>query len=272
LAMAAAALAGLAALARRDHRAALILAVWLVQPVALLSVLTATSSDFAPERHLSFLIPAYAAALASFLVEVGRRAGRHGPWLAVLLTAALISPGVVALSRDIGNFTPDLRSASLYLGSKFGQSDVLLSTGGVPEQGVDARLYGDYAALEAPDGDPLSSWQNVGKDTGCTLVARLGLQPAPLAAWVLLRSPDPTTLAVRLEAVGFDQVVTFGPFVVGRKLLHRHTVVAALSAGVHAYRVGARLSPGTPDFARLAGTYRLARSYARHPESCSSVQ
>jgi hypothetical protein len=268
LVMAAAALAGLAALASRDRRAALILGVWLVQPVALLSVLTATSTDFAPERHLSFLIPAYAAALASFLVEVGRRAGPRGPWLAVALTAALISPGVVALSRDIGNFTPDLRNASLYLGSQFGRSDVLLSTGGVPEQGVDARLYGDYAALEAPDGDPLSAWKDVGQDAGCALVARLGNQPVPLAAWVLLRSPDPTTLAVRLEAVGYDQVVAFGPFVVGRRLLHRHTVVAALTAGVHAYRVGALLSPGTPDFARLAGIYRLARGDARHPENC----
>src|SRR6185312_15769069 len=137
LALAAAALAGLVMLAMRDRRAALILGVWLVQPIVLLSILTATSPDFAPERHLSFMIPAYVAALATFLVEVGRRAGRYGPWLAALLTLAAITPGVVALSRDVGNFTPDLRHASLALGSQFGSDDVLLSTGGVPEPGVD---------------------------------------------------------------------------------------------------------------------------------------
>ena len=59
VALAAAALAGLVMLAMRDRRAALILGVWLVQPVVLLSILTATSPDFAPERHLSFMIPAY---------------------------------------------------------------------------------------------------------------------------------------------------------------------------------------------------------------------
>src|SRR6478609_6668463 len=103
LALAAAALAGLVMLAMRDRRAALILGIWLVQPIVLLSILTATSPDFAPERHLSFMIPAYVAALATFLVEVGRRAGRYGPWLAAPLTLAAITPGVVALSRDVGN-------------------------------------------------------------------------------------------------------------------------------------------------------------------------
>ena len=170
LVLAAAALAGLVMLAMRDRRAALILGVWLVQPMVLLSILTATSRDFAPERHLSFMIPAYVAALATFLVEVGRRAGRYGPWLAALLTLAAITPGVVALSRDVGNFTPDLRHASLYLGSQFGSDDVLLSTGGVPEPGVDARLYGAYAALDASDCDSLARWRDVGQDTGCDLV------------------------------------------------------------------------------------------------------
>ena len=67
-------------LAMRDRRAALILAVWLLQPIVSLSLLTATSDDFAPERHLSFMIPAYDAAIATFLVEVGRRLGSsdHG--------------------------------------------------------------------------------------------------------------------------------------------------------------------------------------------------
>src|SRR5947209_8314137 len=229
IALASAAAAGLAMLWRDDRRAAFILAVWIVQPVALLSVLTATSDDFAPERHLSFLIPAYAAALAVFLVEVGRRAGRYGVPIAIASAVLLVAPGVTALSRDIGTFTPDLRNASLYLGARFRDSDVLLSTGGVPEPAVDARLYGAYMVLEARDQDPLSRWHDVGKDTGCTLVQRLeGQVAAPENAWVVLRSPDPETLAVRLESTGYDDVAVFGPFVVARHPLRTHTTAAAL--------------------------------------------
>jgi len=264
IALASAAAAGLAMLWRDDRRAAFILAVWIVQPVALLSVLTATSDDFAPERHLSFLIPAYAAALAVFLVEVGRRAGRYGVPIAIASAVLLVAPGVTALSRDIGTFTPDLRNASLYLGARFRDSDVLLSTGGVPEPAVDARLYGAYMVLEARDQDPLSRWHDVGKDTGCTLVQRLeGQVAAPENAWVVLRSPDPETLAVRLESTGYDDVAVFGPFVVARHPLRTHTTAAALKAGVRAYRVSHVLSPGVQDFGRLADIYRLARGEAR---------
>src|SRR5262249_28564635 len=155
-ALAGAALAGLVLLYLRDRRAALILGVWLVQPLVSLSVLTATSSDFAPERHLSFMIPAYAAAIATFVVEIGRRAGRRGPWIAAGVTVLLIGSGAVALGRDVGDFNPDLRNASLAIASSFGPHDVLLSTGGVPEAGVDSRLYGAYAVLEAPGGSSLS--------------------------------------------------------------------------------------------------------------------
>src|SRR6478736_1779146 len=271
VALAAAALAGLVMLAMRDRRAALILGIWLVQPIVLLSILTATSPDFAPERHLSFMIPAYVAALAAFLVEVGRRAGRYGPLLAALLTLAAITPGVVALSRDVGNFTPDLRHASLYLGSQFGSDDVLLSTGGVPEPGVDARLYGAYAALDASDADSLSRWRDVGQDTGCDLVKRLGDEPTPTAAWVLLRSSDAAALAAGLQAKGFDHVEVFGPFVVARRPLRHQTTVAALSAGIRAYRTAAQLTPATLDFAHLAGVYRTARRDARHPELCPTL-
>src|SRR3954451_23845622 len=263
VALAAAALAGLVMLWRYDRRATFILAVWIVQPVALLSVLTATSSDFAPERHLSFLIPAYAAALAVFLVELGRRAGRYGVPIAIAATLLLVAPGVTALSRDIGNFTPDLRNASLYLGARFRDSDVLLSTGGVPEPAIDARLYGAYMALEARDSDALSRWQDVGKDTGCNLVERLGQVAAPQHAWVVLRSPDPETLSVRLQATGFDDVAVFGPFVVARRAVRPQTVAAALKGGARAYRVADLLSPGTTDFARLRGIYRVARGEAR---------
>ena len=86
---------------------------------------------------------------------------------------------------------------------------------------------------------------------------------APENAWVVLRSPDPETLAVRLESTGYDDVAVFGPFVVARHPLRTHTTAAALKAGVRAYRVSHVLSPGVQDFGRLADIYRLARGEAR---------
>jgi mannosyltransferase len=271
IALAAAALAGLAVLAVRDRRAAVVVGIWIVQPIASLAVLTATSQDFAPERHLSFLIPGYAAAMAAFLLEVARQAGRRGPWLAAVVAAALLAPGVVALVNDIGAFTPDLRNASLYLGHGFGPGDVLLSTGGVPEKGVDPRLYGAYAALEAPGGSTLAGWQDVGKERECRLVDQLARQPRPQSAWLMVRSPDPATLAVRLEAVGFADIRAFGQFVVARLPLRRHTTVAALSAGIRGYRVARVLSPDTLDFRELLSTYRLARAEALSAAGCPSA-
>jgi hypothetical protein len=248
-----------------------VVAIWLVQPIASLAVLTATSQDFAPERHLSFLIPAYAAALAGFLIELSRRLGRRGPWLALALGAALFSPGVVALVNDIGTFTPDLRNASLYLAGNFGREDVLLSTGGVPEKGVDPRLYGAYAGLEAPAGSQLAGWRDVGQENQCTLVETLSQHPAPAGAWLMLRSPEPDTLAVRLQLLGFQDIRSFGQYVVGRAPLRRHTTVAALSAGVRGYRAAKLLSPDIGDFKELISTYRLARAEARSDALCQSA-
>ena len=268
LALAAAALAGLVMLAMRDRRAALILGVWLVQPIVLLSILTATSPDFAPERHLSFMIPAYGAALATFLVEVGRRAGRYGPWLAALLTLAAITPGVVALSRDVGNFTPDLRHASLDLGSQFGSDDVLLSTGGVPEPGVDARLYGAYAALDAP---AATRWR------GGATSARIRAATWSSASATSRLRPRPGCSCARRTRPSWR-----------RALRRRASITWRCSARSwwpgdrcgterrwQRYRPGsaptemaAQLTPATTDFAHLAGDYRSARRYARHPELC----
>jgi len=268
LALGAAAVAGLAVLVFRDRRAAVVVAIWLVQPIASLAVLTAASSDFAPERHLSFLIPGYAAAMTAFLLELARRVGRRGPWAAALVGIALLTPGVVALVDDIGTFTPDLRDASLYLGSNFGHNDVLLSTGGVPEKGVDPRLYGAYAALEAPGRSTLAGWRDVGQESQCHLVDQLSQRPRPDGAWLMLRSPDAATLAVRLEAVGFADIRTFGQFVVARFPLIHHTTSAALAAGVRGYRVAAVLSPELLDFGELLSTYRVARAEARSAAGC----
>jgi hypothetical protein len=271
LALAAAGVAGLVLLAMRDRRAALILGVWLLQPLVSLSLFTATSTDFAPERHLSFMIPAYAAAIATFVVEIGRRAGRRGPWIAAGVTVLLIGSGTVALGRDVGDFNPDLRNASLAIASGFGRQDVLLSSGGVPEPGADSRLFGAYAVLEAPSGSPLSDWRDVGKDTGCDLVLRLGHVPHPAAAWVLLRAGDPDALESALAGLGYDHVAAYGPFVIGRVPLHNQTVAAAVRWGARTYRAAARANTGVHDFSRLARTYRDARSVAHDPQLCQSA-
>jgi hypothetical protein len=46
-------------------------------PLLLLQILTASSEDFAPERHLSFLLPGYSIALSGFALELGRLPGRR---------------------------------------------------------------------------------------------------------------------------------------------------------------------------------------------------
>jgi hypothetical protein len=79
---------------------------------------------------------------------------------------------------------------------------------------------------------------------------------------------DAPQLATGLQAKGFDHVEVFGPFVVARRPLRHPTTVAALSAGIRAYRTAAQLTPDTLDFAQLAGVYRSARRDARHPELC----
>ena len=108
------ALAGVVMLARRDRRAALVIAVWLLQPLITLSLLTAGSSDFAPQRHLSFMLPGFAAALAYAIVEAGRRLP-HGPIVATAGAVLLLLPGTVAIARDVDGFNPDLRDASISL-------------------------------------------------------------------------------------------------------------------------------------------------------------
>ena len=85
----------------------------------------------------------------------------------------LLLPGIVAIARDVGSFTPDLRDASISLADRFGPDDVLLTSAGLAEPTVPARLYGAYATLEAPDGTPLSEWPHLGDAVGCTLVNRL---------------------------------------------------------------------------------------------------
>ena len=250
-------------LARRDRRAALVIAVWLLQPLITLSLLTAASSDFAPERHLSFMLPGFAAALAYAIVEAGRRLP-HGPIVATAGAVLLLLPGTVAIARDVDGFNPDLRDASISLADRFGPDDVLLTSAGLAEPTVPARLYGAYATLEAPDGTPLSEWPHLGDAVGCTLVNRLHEQrPAPNAAWVLVRTPAPDESVVALRRAGADLVEAHGQYVVARFADPTRDVAGALRDGRLAYRAVRGVSQPVGDFGRVLADYRLAGALER---------
>jgi hypothetical protein len=260
---AAVALAGVVMLARRDRRAALVIAVWLLQPLITLSLLTAASSDFAPQRHLSFMLPGFAAALAYAIVEAARRLP-HGPIVATAGAVLLLLPGTVAIARDVDGFNPDLRDASISLADKFGPDDVLLTSAGLAEPTVPARLYGAYATLEAPDGTPLSEWPHLGDAVGCTLVNRLHEQrPEPNAAWVLVRTPAPDESVVALRRAGADLVETHGQYVVARFADPTRDVAGALRDGRRAYRAVRGVSQPVGDFGRVLADYRLAGALER---------
>jgi hypothetical protein len=263
VALAVVGLAGLVVIAREDRRGAIVVGIWLGQPIISLMVLTATSADFAPERHLLFLLPGYAAAVAALLLFVARRLGRRGPVLAGALTAALLIPAVVADVDNIGGFTPDLRNASRYLSDRFRVGDVLLSTGGVPQDGVAPRLYGAYAVLGALDDQPLSRWTDLGSKRGCDLVTLVDQTAVPQNAWLLLRSTDSSALAARLARLGGQDEQAFGQFLVVRFPLHKHSDVGALNTGARVYRAAVTLSPNPNDYGDLVGVYRQARAKAR---------
>lgn len=258
IALGVATLLGLAALAVHDRRAAVFAAVWLALPLALLSVLTAASNDFAPERHLSFLLPGYAVALAGFAHEVRRRAGvRHGVWIAAAVMAALLAPGWTADHNELANFNANLRDASLYMAGRFQPTDVLGTTAGTLSQAEDPRLVGAYAVLAAPNSSPLSSWQHVGSLRGCKLVRRLDQRHAVNRLWLMLSVSEPRRVGAALRARGAD-VHGFGTFLVVSELPRAPTVLSALSTAQYLYRSAVLADPKAYDVRRMVRLYRHA--------------
>ena len=86
----------------------------------------------------------------------------------------------------------------------------------------------------------------------------------------MLRSPDPAALPVRLDALGFDRLRTFGPFVVGAHArCDGRPRSRRCRPALRAYRARRpSLSPEIPDFGHLASVYRSARIDAAH-RSCA---
>jgi hypothetical protein len=257
IALGAAALLGLLALAVRNRRAAWVAAVWLVLPIVLLSLLTASSHDFAPERHLSFLLPGYAVALAGFALEVRRLARRPGPILATAALAALLAPGWVADHNELANFNADLRDASLYMAARFGPTDMLATTAGTLPNGEDARLIGAYAALAAPDSSPLSSWQHVGSERGCKLVHRLDQHGGAGLLWMMMSVSEPTVVGPALRIAG-ARVRGFGTFLVVTAAPPYPTVLSALQTARRLWHQAVEADPSAYDVRRMVRLYRHA--------------
>ncbi|HSD01713.1 MAG TPA: glycosyltransferase family 39 protein [Gaiellales bacterium] len=252
----AAVVAGVVLLALRDRRAAIVAAVWLVLPLALLQILTASSEDFAPERHLSFMLPGYAIALAGLALELGRLPGRRRIAGAVVL-ALLLTPLVVSGRNDLSNFNADLRDASLGLAADFGPRDVLLTTAGIHGPLEDPRLLGAYAALAAPDSTPLAAWKTVDAASRCGLIRRLGQQQYPQRVWLLAATRNPLEVAQALDNIGATTSI-YGNFVLAAAEPRYTRTRSVLYLGTRLWRQVAALEPGVRDFRRMARLYRFA--------------
>jgi hypothetical protein len=256
----AAVVAGMVSLALRDRRAAVVTAVWLVLPLAMLQVLTAASEDFAPERHLSFLLPGYSVALAALALEIGRFPGRRRIAGAVLLLL-LLTPLLVSGRNDLSNFNSDLRDASLGLAADFGPYDVLLTTAGVHGPLEDPRLLGAYAALAAPDNTPLATWKTVDAASRCGLIRRLGQRRYPQRAWIIASTRNPLDVAAALDDVGATTSI-YGDFVVAVAEPRYTRTRSVLFLGTRLWRQIATAEPGVRDFRRMARLYRFAAHLA----------
>jgi hypothetical protein len=233
--------------------------VWIVLPLALLSVLTATSGDFAPERHLSFLLPGYAVAIAGFALELRARAGaRFGGLIAAAVVAVLLAPGWVADHNELANFNADLRDASLYTAARFGPDDVLATSAGTLSQAEDPRLIGAYAVLAAPGSSPLSTWQHAGSLRGCKLADRIGQRHQPIGTvWLIMSVRDPVRVGRALRRGG-AQVRGFGTFLVVSAIPRRPIVVSALITAHYLFHLAVEADPSAYDVRRMVRLYRHA--------------
>ncbi|HUZ83616.1 MAG TPA: glycosyltransferase family 39 protein [Gaiellales bacterium] len=254
--LAATVIGGVASLALRRQRAGLVAGVWLALPLTLLAVLTAASSDFAPERHLSFLAPGFALAVAGAVLELARH-GRYAPAVAAIAFAGLMVPAVLADQSNLSSFNSDLRTASVALGYEFGSHDVLLTSAGLATSAEDPRLYGAYAVLVARSGSPLSRWRQVGNATGCRLARLLDQGGQPSAFFMLLRPQNPPRTATALRRQGAAAQV-FGGYVVVRYQPRFAGVGPTLWRGQQLWRTVAESSTGVHQFVYLQSAYRQA--------------
>ncbi len=211
------ALAGLVVLARRRPDAALFAGAIVLVPALALTV-TRAGAGLVPEtRHLVFVLPFFAMALAAGLREAAGRAGRAGP-----LVLGLGVAGVVALQLAWGwNKTPWLYAgepeeraegrseAADWLAATGRRDDVLFA---YEPAYLDAHLAGaPFGALFVPRADPELAVEIL-RDAG---------EPLGRGVWVLDASEAfdpseaPLSIPERMPGNGFE-ARAFGPFLVVR--------------------------------------------------------
>jgi uncharacterized membrane protein len=264
IALGLAALAGVVALCFTNRRAAIVVGVWIGLPILLLALYTASSPDFAPERHLSFLMPGYAVAVAAFVVQLGRQLPSKLRPIAALVLVGLLATGIVASVRDLSNFNDGLRNASLALGRQFTGSDSLLTTAGKAKAAEDPRLYGAYAALTAPQDSPLGRWRQLERPVGCALVHQMQQQPAPQRVWMLVKPDDPESFATAMEDTGLvTKAEVYSPYVLISAPVLTPTPQGAIFAGERLWRAAVIAAPEVHDFGHMAQVYRHALRLSR---------
>ncbi len=264
-ALAAAVVGGFVVMVLRNRRAAIVAGIWIGLPMFVLAIYTASSPDFAPERHLSFLMPGYAVAIAALIVEVGQRLQPRWRPLAVVLLAGLLAAGVVYDVNDLGNFNDGLRNASLQLADEFGPNDVLLTTAGKVDQADDPRLFGAYAGLTAPLDSPLSNWHQIDRPVGCELVHQIQQQPLPERMWMLVRPADAEEFANAMQQLVPGLVATVhDPYVLLVVPVHHQSPEGVLQGGEHLWHKAVEAAPDVHDFRHLAQLYRHALTLSRH--------
>ena len=229
----------------------------------LLSILTASSEDFAPERHLSFLLPGYAVALAGFALELRRLPGRGSapgsPRSRARRAARAGLGGRPERARELQR-QPARRQPRTWRG-EFGRTMSSRRRRAPLGQREDPRLVGAYAVLAAPDSSPLAAWQHGRRRLrGCRLVRRLGQRRYPQRVWLMMSVPSTrSTWRPALRRAGAD-VHGFGTFLVARRSPAAPHADAGAPSGRHA-PVAPRspsADPAACDVRRMARLYRHA--------------
>ena len=233
---------GIVSLAFRDRRAAIVAAVWLLLPLLLLRVLTASSEDFAPERHLSFLLPGYAIALAGFALELGRLPGRRRVVGAVVL-AALLTPVCGRPQRPLELQRRPARREPRARGD-FGPRDVLLTTAGVHGPLRTRGCSAPTRCWTRPTRRRSRPGRRSTPPAGCGLIRRLGQRAYPQRAWLIASTERPARRRSGAHRRRSDDV----------DLRRRR------GRGVHAaYTRSERPVPGTASGARSSSAIRRPR-------------
>jgi mannosyltransferase len=239
------ALTGVVVLARRRPEAALLTGAIVAVPAMALLATRSGSGLFLETRHLLFVLPFFAMALAAGLLEVARRAGRAGPFVLVAGTAAVVALQIawgVSKTPWLYEGEPPAReearaAASAWLAATGRSDDVLF---GYEPTYLDARLAGA----------PLGRIFVPRADAGLALEALREVgEPLGRGVWVLDASDHLDRSLARLTIAerspgGSYEARAFGPFLVVRTRERTRTAQDFLRATLAVQLLGGELGIG----------------------------